>query len=42
VEYIMDWGFGATISFILLGATLIALFIYNRFVGLRKLMPERQ
>ncbi len=42
VEYIMDWGFGATISFILLGATLIALFIYNRFVGLRKLMLERQ
>jgi putative spermidine/putrescine transport system permease protein len=42
VEYIMDWGFGATISFILLGATLLALFLYNRLVGLGKLMPGRQ
>lgn len=42
VEYIMDWGFGATISFILLGATLMAIFIYNHFAGLGKLLPERQ
>jgi putative spermidine/putrescine transport system permease protein len=42
VEYIMDWGFGATISFVLLGATLMALFVYNHFIGLGKLMPGRQ
>jgi ABC-type spermidine/putrescine transport system permease subunit I len=41
VEYIMDWGFGATISFVLLGATLLALFVYNHFIGLGKLMPGR-
>jgi len=42
VEYIMDWGFGAAISLILLVATLIALFFYNRFVGLGKLVPGRK